>query len=394
VGDAAPPLSGVRVLDLTRYLAGPFCTMLLADYGADVVKVEARKGREFRPPGAKRDTYFFLSSNRGKRSMTLDLRRPEGRDLVLRLLPRFDVLVENYRPGVMDALGLGPEALTGRFPRLIYCAISGFGADGPYRDRPGFDQIAQGMSGFMSLTGTEESGPTRAGIAVGDLLGGIFGAHGVQLALLERARSGRGQVVDTSLLEAMVGVLSWGAGMYFESGSAPGPAGQHHPLASPYGRFRARGGYMNIAAGNDAMWEKLARELGRPDWLRDERFADSIARLRHRDELTAEIEAALAADDVGHWVERLNRAGVPAGPVLDLEQVFADPQVLAREMLVELPHPEVGTFKTTGLPVKLSRSPGGIHRSPPRHGEHTEEVLLESGLSREEIAQLRRSKVI
>ena len=394
MADALPPLSGVRVLDLTRYLAGPFCTMLLADYGADVVKVEARKGREFRLPGAKRDTYFFLSSNRGKRSMTLDLRRPEGRDLVLRLLPRFDVLVENYRPGVMDSLALGPELLTERFPRLIYCAISGFGADGPYRDRPGFDQIAQGMSGFMSLTGTAESGPTRAGIAIGDLLGGIFGAHGVQLALLERAGSGRGQVVDTSLLEAMVGVLSWGAGMYFESGSAPGPAGQHHPLASPYGRFRARGGYMNIAAGNDAMWEKLARELGRPEWVRDERFADSIARLRHRDELTAEIEAALADGDADHWVERLNRAGVPAGPVLDLEQVFADPQVLAREMLVELPHPEVGTFKTTGLPVKLSRSPGGVHRSPPRHGEHTEEVLLESGLTSEEIAQLRRSQVI
>jgi CoA:oxalate CoA-transferase len=394
VADAAPPLSGVRVLDLTRYLAGPFCTMLLADYGADVVKVEAREGREFRLPGAKRDTYFFLSSNRGKRSMTLDLRRPEGRDLLLRLLARFDVLVENYRPGVMDALGLGPGALSERFPRLIYCAISGFGADGPYRDRPGFDQIAQGMSGFMSLTGTAESGPTRAGIAIGDLLGGIFGAHGIQLALLERARSGRGQVVETSLLEAMVGVLSWGAGMYFESGSAPGPAGQHHPLASPYGRFRARDGYMNIATSNGAMWEKLSRQLGRPEWIRDERFADSISRIRHREELTAEIEAALADDDVGRWVERLNRAGVPAGPVLDLEQVFADPQVLARDMLVELPHPEVGTFKTTGLPVKLSRSPGEVHRAPPRHGEHTEEVLLQSGLTHEEIAQLRRSEVI
>jgi formyl-CoA transferase/CoA:oxalate CoA-transferase len=394
MGDAAAPLSGVRVLDLTRYLAGPFCTMLLADYGADVVKIESRKGREFRLPGAKWDTYFFLSSNRGKRSLTLDLRRPEGRDLLLRLLSRFDVLVENYRPGVMEAQGLGPEALTERFPQLIYCAISGFGAAGPYRDRPGFDQIAQGMSGFMSLTGTAESGPTRAGIAIGDLLGGIFGAHGIQLALLERARSGLGQVVDTSLLEAMVGVLSWGAGMYFESGSAPGPAGQHHPLASPYGRFRARDGYMNIAAGNDAMWESLACALGRPEWIRDERFADSLARLRNRGELTDEIEGALAAHDVSHWVECLNRAGVPAGPVLDLEQVFADPQVLAREMLVELPHPEVGSYKTTGLPVKLSRSPGRIDRAPPRHGEHTEEVLLECGLTRDEIAELRRSKVV
>jgi formyl-CoA transferase/CoA:oxalate CoA-transferase len=394
VADAAAPLSGVRVLDLTRFLAGPFCTMLLADYGADVVKVESPKGREFRLPGAERDSYFFLSSNRGKRSLSFDLRQPRGRDLLLHLLSRFDVLVENFRPGVMDGFGLGSEALCARFPRLVYCAISGFGADGPYRDRPGFDQIAQGMSGFMSLTGTADSGPTRAGIAIGDLLGGIFGAHGIQLALLERARSGRGQVVDTSLLEAMVGVLSWGAGMYFESGSAPGPTGHHHPLASPYGRFRARDGFMNIAAGTDAMWENLARALGHPEWISDERFADSLARLSRRDELAVEIEAALATNGIGHWVEHLNRSGVPSGPVLDIEQVFADPQVLAREMFVELPHPDIGTFKTTGLPVKLSRSPGAIRRPPPRHGEHTEEVLREHGVSDAEIAELRRSRVI
>src|SRR5215475_5780905 len=194
-------LAGVRVLDLTRYLAGPFCTMLLADHGADVVKVEPRRGREFQSTGSARDNYFFLSSNRGKRSLTLDLGRPEGRALLLRLLPRFDVLVENFRPGVMAALGLDPAALAERFPRLVVCGISGFGADGPYRDRPGFDQIAQGMSGFMSLTGTRESGPTRAGIAIADLLAGLFAAQGILLALVERARSGRGQVVQTSLLE-------------------------------------------------------------------------------------------------------------------------------------------------------------------------------------------------
>lgn len=390
----AAPLSGVRVLDLTRYLAGPFCTMLLADYGADVVKVESREGREFRLPGAKADSYFFLSSNRGKRSMTLDLRQVAGRELLMRLLPHFDVLVENYRPGVMGAWGLGAHELVERFPRLVYCGISGFGAEGPYRDRPGFDQIAQGMSGFMSLTGTPAAGPTRAGIAIGDLLGGIFGAHGIQLALLERAASGRGQVVDTSLLESMVGVLSWAAGMYFESGEAPGPAGQHHPMASPYGRFRAGDGFMNIAAGNDAMWRKLAGALDRPDWIDDSRFADALARLRHRDELSGEIEAVLAGRGVAHWVELLNRAGVPAGPIFDLEQVFADPQVLAREMLVELPHPEAGTYKTTGLPVKLSRTPGAIRRAPPLHGEHTDEVLLEIGIPPDEIETLHRTKII
>src|SRR4029453_2575406 len=236
---------------------------------------------EFRPPGAARDSYFFLSANRGKRSLTLDLRKPAARELLLRVLPRFDVLVENFRPAVMEEWGLGAESLCARFPRLVYCGISGFGPDGPYRDRPGLDQIAQGMSGFMSLTGTAEIGPTRAGIAIADLLAGIFAAQGISLALLERERSGRGQIVHTSLLEAMVGVLSWGAGMYFESGAVPGPAGQHHPLASPYGRFRARDGYLNIAAANDAHWKRLAKALGREEWLEDARFAKPLARLQH-----------------------------------------------------------------------------------------------------------------
>ena len=394
MSDGAAPLSGVRVLDLTRYLAGPFASMLLADYGADVVKVESRGGREFRPPGSERDSYFFLSSNRGKRSLTLDLRSEAGRELLQRLIPHFDVLIENFRPGVMERFGLGADALTERCPRLVYCGISGFGAEGPYRDRPGFDQIAQGMSGFMSLTGTQDSGPTRAGIAIADLLGGIFAAHGIQLALLARERTGRGQIVHTSLLEAMVATLSWGAGMYFESGRAPGPAGQHHPLSSPYGRFRARDGYLNIAAASDSMWEKLATALDCRGWLEDPRFRDSGERVRNRDALNTEIETVLASRDVAVWVERLNRVGVPCGPVLDLEQVFRDPQVLARDMLVQLPHPEVGTFQTTGLPVKLSRNPGRIERRPPLHGEHTEEILRELGVAAEEVADLRSRGVI
>jgi formyl-CoA transferase/CoA:oxalate CoA-transferase len=383
------PLDGIRVLDLTRYLAGPFCTMLLADYGADVVKVESTQGREFRGSKHGHDNYFFLSSNRGKRSLTLDLKSAEGRALVKRVIPRFDVLVENFRPRVMQEIGLGAESLLELNPRLIYCGISGFGADGPYCDRPGFDQIAQGMSGFMSLTGTEESGPTRAGIAICDLLAGIFAAHGVQLALLDRGRSGRGQVVHTSLLEAMISILSWGAGMFFERGEAPGPAGQHHPLSSPYGRFRARDGYLNIAAGNDTMWARLSEALGRADWQEDDRFRGPAERIHNRRELSAEIEAILATADVDEWVQRINKAGVPSGPVLDLAQVFSDPQVLARQMRLELPHPEVGTFVTTGLPVKLSESPGAIERRPPLHGEHSDEVLAELGIGAEERAALR-----
>ena len=385
----AGPLDGIRVLDLTRYLAGPFATMLLADYGADVVKVESIGGREFRAAGQGTDNYFFLSSNRGKRSLTLDIKSEPGRELLLRLLPQFDVLVENFRPRVMEDLGLGADTLRERHPRLVYCGISGFGADGPYAGRPGFDQIAQGMSGFMSLTGTDESGPTRAGIAICDLLAGIFAAHGIQLALLARERSGEGQVVHTSLLEAMIGILSWGAGMYFERGTAPGPAGQHHPLSSPYGRFRARDGYLNIAAGNDRMWERLAGALGHADWCDDERFRRSGDRIRNRAALTEAIEAVLARGDVDDWVAKINAAGVPCGPVLDLEQVFHDPQVLARAMRVELPHPEVGTFATTGLPVKLSATPGAIERRPPLHGEHSDEILEELGVGDAERSALR-----
>ncbi|MFN0090602.1 MAG: CaiB/BaiF CoA transferase family protein [Acidimicrobiales bacterium] len=385
-----PPLAGLRVLDFTRYLAGPFCTQLLADYGADVVKVESPKGREFAPHADGRDTYFFLSANRGKRSLVVDLDDAAGQALARRLVAGFDVVVENFRPGVMAARGLDPAELCRAHPRLIVCSVSGFGADGPYAQRPGFDQIAQGMSGFMAVTGTEESGPTRAGVAIADLLGGIFAAHGVQLALLARERTGRGQVVDTSLLEAMVSVLSWSAGMFFERGAHPGPAGQHHPLSSPYGRFQAADGWINIAGAGPAMYPKLCAAIGRPDLVEDPRFAAPGDRIRNRAALTAEIEAALrASGTVEEWVERINAAGVPAGPVLDLEQVFADPQVLHRHMLVEL-----DGFKTTGLPVKLSANPGRIERRPPRLGEHTDEVLAEAGLAASEIAGLRTAGTI
>jgi len=246
----------------------------------------------------------------------------------------------------------------------------------------------------MSITGTPESGPTRAGTAIADILAGIFAAHGIQLALIARARDGRGQIVDTSLLESMVATLSWGAGMYFESGSPPPQAGHHHPLASPYGRFRARDGYLNIAGGNDGIWQRLPRALGREAWLTDPRFAHPVSRIQNRAELSAEIEAALADQDVSYWVEHLNDAGVPTGPVFDMAQVFADPQVLARHMLVELPHPEVGTFKTTGLPVKLSRTPGAITRRPPLLGEHTDEVLSECDFDPAELDYLRERKII
>jgi crotonobetainyl-CoA:carnitine CoA-transferase CaiB-like acyl-CoA transferase len=381
------------VLDLTRFLAGPFCSMQLGDLGADVVKLErpARR-REFST--SQGDTYFFLSANRSKRSLALDIDREPGKALFLRILPRFDILVENHRPGVMESRGLGPARLFAIHPRLIYLSISGFGSTGPYRDRHGFDQIAQGMSGVMSLTGTEETGPLRHGLAIGDLVAGLFGAQGALAALHARERTGRGQVVETSLLEGLLGILSWGAGMYFESGRVPGVAGHHHPLASPYGRFRAADGYLNIAAGTQEMWERLCGALGREGWMGDPRFCDPGGRLRNREALTAEIDAALGSRPVSEWIERINAAGVPCGPVYTLDRVFSDPQILARDMLVEMPHPQRGSFRTTGLPVKFAATPTRIERRPPLLGEHTEEVLEECGVSDGERAALRAAGII
>ena len=391
-GGAAGPLRGVRVLDLTRYLAGPFCTMLLGDMGADVVKLEPpRGGREF-GGGPAQANYFFLSVNRSKRSATLDLRAPAGREAFRRMAARADVVVENFRPSVMAELGLGAEALRAANPRLIYCNVSGFGADGPYAERPGFDQIAQGMSGLMSVTGTEQ--PTRVGIAIGDVMAGVFAAHGIALALYHRERSGVGQVVSTSLLEALVGVLSWSAGIYFATGTPPPLAGNHHPLAAPYGVHRARDRAFNIACGNDRQWRALCEVLELRELPDDPRFATPLGRVGERAALTAALEARLASRDAADWVARLNDADVPSGPINDMAEVFADPQVLAREMFVELAQPTLGVVKTTGVPVKLSASPGAVERLPPDLGADTEAVLAEFGFAAAEIAGLRAAGAV
>jgi crotonobetainyl-CoA:carnitine CoA-transferase CaiB-like acyl-CoA transferase len=391
---AAPPLTGIKIIDFTRYLAGPFCTQILGDYGAEVIKVEPVEGARAEMGGnAAKDTYFFMSTNRSKKSVRISMKKPEGRAVLTRMLDSADVVVDNYRPGVMEAMGFGYEALAARNPGIIACSISGFGSDGPMRDYPGFDQIAQGFSGLMSVTGTKESGPIRVGIAICDLLGGIFAAQGVLLALQARNRTGRGQKVETSLLEAIVSVLSWSAGIYFDSGKPPGPAGNHHPLSAPHGVFQASDRPFNIAVGNEPMWRTFVNVIGRPELADDPRFDRLGRRVKNRDELTAEVNRALAAHPAEFWMDLFNRNGIPSGPILSMDEMFRHPQIAARQMMLTLPHPAHGEIKTTGLGVKLNATPGKISR-PPLAGEHTDEVLAAYGFTADEMRKLREAKVI
>ena len=389
-----PPLSGIKVVDLTRYLAGPFCTQILGDYGAEIIKVEpVENARGELGGGSAKDSYFFLSCNRSKKSVRISTRNPTGMKVLNKLIDTADVVVDNYRPGVMTAMGLDYDTLAARNPRIITCSISGFGSTGPLRDFPGFDQIAQGMSGLMSVTGTVESGPTRVGIAICDLLGGIFSAQGILLALEARHRSGRGQRVETSLLESIVSILSWSAGIYFDTGKTPAPAGNHHPLSSPHGVFHASDRPFNIAVGNDAMWSKFVKVIGRPELAEDDRFRSSGSRLKNRAALTAEIDRALVSNIAQYWIDLLNREGIPSGPILTVEEMFKHPQTAAREMLLKMPHPVLGEFQTTGLAAKLADTPGKITR-PPLIGEHTDEVLLVHGYSQDDLSRLRAEGAI
>jgi crotonobetainyl-CoA:carnitine CoA-transferase CaiB-like acyl-CoA transferase len=390
----AGPLYGIKVVDFTRYLAGPFCTQILGDYGAEVLKIEPVEGARGELGGySGKDTYFFMSTNRSKKSVQISTRSAEGRGVIQRLIDGADVVIDNFRPGVIEALGFGYEAIAARNPRIIACSVSGFGSNGPMRDNPGFDQIAQGFSGLMSVTGTAESGPTRVGIAICDLLGGIFAAQGILLALEARHRTGRGQKVETSLIEAIISTLSWSAGIYFDTGKTPGPAGNNHPLSSPHGVFRAADRPFNIAVGNDAMWRTFVQVIGRPELANDSRFTGPGPRLRNRDELTAEINRALADHPAQYWIDLFNQKGIPSGPILTVEEMFNHPQVAAREMLLRMAHPARGEFLTTGLGVKLEDTPGKVTR-PPLLGEHTQEVLLAHGYTIEDLQRLRTAKAI
>lgn len=391
-------LEGMKVLDLSRILTGPYCTMMLADMGAEVLKVEAPgtgdDTRQWGPPFLAGESTYFLSVNRNKRSLTLNLKHPSGKEVFLALVRWADVLVENFRPGTMEKLGIGYSQLKQINPGLVYCSISGFGNSGPYKDKPGYDVLAQAMGGMMGVTGYEGGAPVKAGMSIADIGAGMFAAFGILAALLARHNTGRGQVVDTSLLEAQVAWHTYLATAYLAAGKVPRKLGSAHPSIAPYQAIKCKDGYFVVAVGNDSLWQKFCQALDLSDLGADPQWATNPQRAIRREELIALLEERLAEGTVLELVDRCEAAGVPAGPIYGLDQVYSDPQVLARDMVVEVQHPTVGAFRMTGIPIKLSDTPGAIQSAPPTLGQHTTDVLKQLGYSEEQIEQMRRDGAI
>jgi crotonobetainyl-CoA:carnitine CoA-transferase CaiB-like acyl-CoA transferase len=390
---ASSALARFTVLDLTRVRAGPTCARQLADWGANVIKIEAPPGPE-EPMGGPREGSDFQNLHRNKRSMTLNLKAPEGLAAFKRLAKKADVLIENFRPDVKKRLGIDYKALARINPRLVYASISGFGQDGPYADRPGFDQIAQGMGGLMSITGLPGQGPVRVGIPVADLCAGLFAALGVLTALLEREKSGKGQAIATSLLQAQIFMLDFQASRYLVSGEVARQAGNNHPTTIPTSAFKTRDGHINIATTGGKMWERFCRAIDADDLAQKPEYRTAEARLSNRDALNAEIERRLKDRTSAEWVERLNKAGVPSGPIYSIDQVFADPQVQHLRIAQRVAGKGKRALRLVGQPVSLSRTPSRLTAPPPQLGEHTDAVLKEFGFSRRAIAALHKAKAI
>ena len=386
------PLHGVKVLELAQIMAGPTCGMLLADLGANVIKVERVPGgddtRTMSRPSVAGESAAFMAMNRNKRGIALNLKLPAAKEALKRMAKRADVLTENYRKGALDKLGLGYEALKGLNPALIYCSISGYGRTGPYADKGGFDLIAQGMSGLMAITGEPGGAPVKSGSPVCDINAGILAALGIVSAYVHRMKTGEGQLVDTSLFEAGVQQTYWSSAIYFATGAAPGPSGSAHILSAPYQAFRAADGWLNIGGANQANWERLARVLEAPEWIADERFRSNAERMKNLNALTELMSARLKTRSVREWIAALEVEGVPCGPINSIADMAADPQTAARKMVVELEHPRAGRTRALGLPIKLSASPGQVTRPAPLLGQHTREVLAEFGFSSSEIEAL------
>ncbi len=386
------PLARFKVIDLTRVRAGPTAVRQLADWGADVIKIESPEGDA--GLGGERHGPDFQNLHRNKRSLTLNLKAPEGLAVLKRLAAQADVVVENYRPDVKFRLGVDYESLKVVNPRLVYASISGFGQDGPYRDRPGFDQIAQGMGGLMSITGEPGRGPMRVGIPVADLTAGVFAAMGILIALLEREQSGEGQWVKSSLLGAQISMLDFQAARWTIGKEVPGQAGNNHPTSIPTGVFATADGYINIAAAGDDIFRRLCKALGAEHLQADPLFASGGDRSTNRDALNEAIEAITRGRTSAAWIEALNQAGVPSGPIYSMNEVFADPQVQHLGMTRVVPHQVLGDVEVIGQPIELSRTPWSIRSATPEPGEHTDSVLTELGYSAEEIARLHTGKVV
>jgi formyl-CoA transferase len=392
---ASKALERFTVLDLTRVRSGPTCVRQLADWGADVVKIETPEAmQDGEGMGGPRNGPDFQNLHRNKRSMTLNLKSERGLAAFRRMVQKADVVVENFRPDVKDRLGIDYDSLSKINPRIVYGSISGFGQDGPYRDRPGFDQIAQGMGGLMSITGEPGRGPMRVGIPVADLTAGLFCALGILVALLERETSGKGQWVQTSLLQAQLFMLDFQAARWLQKGEVPKQAGNNHPTSIPTGVFKTKDGYVNIAATGQAIWERLCRALGAEPLLQNPDYATGALRSANRDALNAAIDRHTQAKTSAEWVEALNGAGVPTGPIYSIDQSFADPQVKHLGIAQGIPVPGGGERRFVGQPVTLSRTPNKATTLPPALGEHTDDVLKEFGFGADEIADLRRAGAV
>lgn len=391
------PLDDLLVVDLTRALAGPFCTLMLSDLGARVIKVETPDGgddtRGWGPPFVNGESAYFLGVNRNKESLTLNLKDDRGRQILLRLLERADVLVENFRPGTMDRFDLGYSTLHEMYPRLIYASISGFGQNGPFRERTAYDLILQGIGGLMGITGEEGGPPVKVGVAIADICAGMYAAFGILAALRVRERTGRGQLVDAALLDGQVSWLTYAAGIYFTTGESPGRRGSAHPTIVPYQAFPTADGYLNVGVGNEAIWRRFCDVVG-PELVDNPRFVTNRDRVAHRQELVQRLEVVFSSRTTSEWMERLDAVGVPNGPILTVAEVFDHPQVRYRQMIAEVDHPTAGRIKQTGLPVKLSETPGRMRFPPPTLGQHTDAILRELGFADAQIEALRREKVI
>lgn len=392
------PMEGIRVVDLSRILSGPFATMVMGDLGADVLKVEeptiGDDSREWGPPYQGTESAYFLSVNRNKKSIAVDLRKAEGQQVVRRLVAHADVLVENFRPGTADRLGLGYADLSKANPVLVYVSISGFGQTGPLRDEPGYDAIAQARSGMMSMTGEPDGMPVRSGVATADLAAGMWALIGIFAALRVRERTGSGQWIDVSLLDGQISWLTYLAGGYFATGNSPKRLGSAHPSIVPYQAFPTADGQIMVAVGNDTLWHRFVGAVGSPDQLLDEQYRTNPDRVRNRTPLLAIIESVLSKKTTTEWLETLRDAGVPVGPIYDVGEALRNEQVVSREMLLDVDHPTAGKLQMVASPIKFSKYAPRPPLAPPLHGQHTDQILREIGYNRAEIERLRAKEVI